>query len=96
MDGRDPKMLDADFNNLYSRLGDLAHTNGIIGGDLVLIVDDNNIATQSNFAVYWNSQKPPAGVATGTLIDPAPASGINYYRCHHADNAANVHHILNH
>ena len=93
---RDPKMLDRDFNNLYSKVGNLANTNGIIGGDLVLIVDDNNIDTKSNFAVYWNAEKPPVGVATGSLIDPAPVSSTKYYHCHKADNAANVMFIPNH
>jgi competence protein ComEC len=94
MDGRDPKMQTADYNGLYTQIGTAA-TNGIIGGDIMVVVDDNDIATESKFAVYWNGLVPPAGVVTGPLRAHT-AAGTNYYRCHKSADATHVQYILNH
>ncbi|RAJ05475.1 metallo-beta-lactamase superfamily protein [Chitinophaga skermanii] len=32
-------------------------SNGIVGGDIVLVVEDKNIDTESNYIVFWNGEK---------------------------------------
>lgn len=67
---------------IYTNLGNPALSYGVIAGDVVVIVDDNNISTQSNYLVYWNGDNS-ATVVTGKVRTPN-AAGTKYYQCHRA------------
>jgi beta-lactamase superfamily II metal-dependent hydrolase len=56
---------------------------GMIGGDIVIIVDDTNIDTKSKYAVYYNGEKPGVGVVKDNddMRKCNPAS-LDHYDCH--------------
>jgi hypothetical protein len=56
---------------------------GIIGGDLVLLIDDSNISTESKFAVHYNG-KISTVLEKNRGKDPnnKDVGDINFYQCH--------------
>ncbi|MEO6037414.1 MAG: MBL fold metallo-hydrolase [Saprospiraceae bacterium] len=77
--------------NVYKNIGQAALSNGVISGDVVVIVDDNNISTESKYRVYWNGEKATA-VVTGAIREPNSA-GTQYFQCH---QATTLNYITNH
>jgi competence protein ComEC len=67
---------------------------GIIGGNIVLIVDDNNIATQSKYKVQWDAEKDVSMVTSSTagsrtkVMRTPNAAGSKTYECHKSTGVA--------
>lgn len=55
---------------------------GKIGGDIVIIVDDTKIDSESRYAVYWNGKKPGNVVKNDKDMRGCTPKGIYYYVCH--------------
>jgi len=61
---------------------------GVVGGDLVLIVNDTNIATESTFAVYYNGRLSTALEGKkGKDPNDKNVGGLRYFTCHKKPNA---------
>ncbi len=57
---------------------------GSIGGDVVIIVDNTNIASESSYAVYWNGEKPGDVVSHNADMKDTRPAGVEVYHCHRA------------
>jgi competence protein ComEC len=96
MNAQEPSMTAQDWDTLYTKIGS-AKRNGVIGGDILLVVDDNSAATASRFAVFHNAEKPaPALVTNGAVFVPRPERKIQYFECHRTHNTVPVNYISNH
>jgi competence protein ComEC len=96
MKHQDPKMTNADYNTFYKKIGTPAFDRGIVAGDIILVVDDNEIATNSDFAVYWTGKAPGSNVLKPSSVFPnRPASSVNIYNCHYANDEDEVDYIDN-
>jgi len=72
-----------------NKIGDgLPTSKGIVGGDLVLIVDDRNIATESKFAVYYNGRiSSVLDGKKGKNPNNKDKGGLEHFECHKASSA---------
>jgi len=59
-----------------------ADSKGIVGGDLVLIVDDQNIDTQSKFYVYANGKTSAVFDKDKIKLGVTPVENSQYFQCH--------------
>lgn len=78
-----PQSLFGGDATLYNSIG-TAGSKGVIGGDLVLIVDDQNIATQSKYLVYWNGWQATTANVVTKAVKACNAAGTKYMQCHRA------------
>lgn len=77
------------FGDLRDNIDTLGNK-GVIGGDIVIIVDDSDIDTASKYNIYWNGRKPGNAVKDNNdMRDPAGA-GEKYIECHKATSVSYI------
>jgi hypothetical protein len=79
-------LKDGFTDNERKNIGKQALSNGLIGGDITVIVKDENITTESRFTVYWNGRLP-GKMVTNAMRKPA-AAGKQEFECHEVQNKA--------
>lgn len=70
---------DSFFRNIAT-----ASSTGVISGNVVIIVDDDNIETQSNFMIFWDGERPENVVKNKDMRTPNSA-GYKNFNCHCTD-----------
>ncbi|MFC4871915.1 ComEC/Rec2 family competence protein [Negadavirga shengliensis] len=73
-------LMDGFTDNTRRNVGNPTHSVGIIGGDIVLVVNDEDIATKSRFSVFWNGELP--GTMVSSVMRAPNAASIVKHECH--------------
>lgn len=82
-------LLDGFIDSARVNIGDPTKSNGIIAGDIVLIVNDEDIETKSRFTVFWNGESPGTMVSY-VMRTPNPEGNLKM-ECHEVKtNAADL------
>jgi competence protein ComEC len=80
-------LLDGYTDNPRKNIGNPLLSAGIIGGDIVLVVNDEDIDTKSRYTVFWNGELP--GTMVSSVMRATNAAGIQKHECHEVKTNAN-------